>query len=178
MKRTRPPRYLVIEGSPFDNPVKLKWAPDSELSLIKGARMKKARHMQQILLRESELGRRYTALGSFSKSADLKSLFTVNLGACEPITEGSEMGSVLAENTPELRLMWHRLSALACAPMQATGADSLLALAGSRRAARVHSRYGKRKPANATPTATRGSRLLSVWRLFWDGSEHGHKFGK
>src|SRR5271168_2084330 len=172
MKRTRPPRHLVIEGSPFDNPVKLKWAP----------RVKKARRMHQILLRESELGQRYTALGSFSKSADLKSLFTANSEGFEIqySTETNEKGHKIAEviDRPELRLMWHRLNALACAPMQATGADSLLASAGSRRAARVHSRYGKRKPANATPTATRGSRLLSVWRLFWDGSEHGHKFGK
>src|SRR5271155_2319968 len=156
MKPTRPPHYLVIEGSPFDNPVKLRWA-----------RMKKARRMHQILLRESELGRRYTVLGNFSKSADLKSLFTENSGE-----------SARVDPSHEIQTMWWRLNALACAPMQATGADSLLALAGSRRAAKVHSRYGKRKPANATPTVTRGSRLLSAWRLFWDGSEHGHKFGK
>src|SRR5271155_744869 len=168
MKRTRP-RHLVIDGSPFDNPVKLKWAP----------RVKKARRMQQILLRESELGRRYTALGSFSKSADLKSLFTVNCAEYDTIDAGQGWATHwAAKDSPELRLMWHRLNALACAPMQATGADSLLASAGSRRGAKGHSVYGKRKPANATPTATRGSRLLSVWRLFWDGSAHGHKFGK
>src|SRR5271167_3252362 len=175
MKRTPRRQRLVINGTPFDNPVKLMWAPDSVLRSLR---------MQQLQLRECELGRRYTALGNFSKSAGLKSLFTVNSVVCEPITEGSEMGSVLAENTPDLLLMWHRLNALACAPMQATGADSLLALAGSRRAARVHSNYGKRKkldPAansTATPTANLWARFWSACRLAWNGSEHGRKSGR
>src|SRR5271167_3105638 len=40
----------------------------------------KSPRIAQLLLRESELGRRYTALGNFSKSADLQSLFTVSYG--------------------------------------------------------------------------------------------------
>src|SRR5271155_1726545 len=145
MKPTRPPHYLVIEGSPFDNPVKLRWA-----------RMKKARRMHQILLRESELGRRYTVLGNFSKSADLKSLFTENSGE-----------SARVDPSHEIQTMWWRLNALACAPMQATGADSLLALAGSRRAARVHSRYGKRSRASATATPNSKGRRLWVLDVAW-----------
>src|ERR1700684_347182 len=94
---------------------------------------KNRKPMRQILLRESELGRRYTELGNFSKSADLKSLFT------ESADESANL------------LMWYRLSALACRPMQEAGADSLKALAGLRRAAKVHSRYGPKSPESVTP---------------------------
>jgi hypothetical protein len=124
--------------------------------------------MRQQLLREWELGRRYTALGSFNKSADLKSLFTVNSVDFEVIPIDQE-GEAVAVSTPELLTMWHRLNALACAPMQAIGEDSLAALAGLRRAAKVHSRYGKRTPASAVSTVMRKHRpsLVSLVDRVW-----------
>src|SRR5271154_545672 len=104
------------------------------------------RPMQQIQLRESELGRRYTELGNFSKSADLQSLFTVNSGALEPLNHWASLNDpkglpeagepMMLENTPDLLSMWWRLSALACQPMRETGLDTLQASAGSKSAAR------------------------------------------
>src|SRR5580693_2542607 len=84
-----------------------------------GGKKKNRPPMRQILLRESVLGHRYGELGNFSKSADLKSLFTESA------------------DESENRLMWYRLSALACQPMREIGLASLAASAGSRPAARV-----------------------------------------
>ena|SRR5271156_6616346 len=93
------------------------------------------RPMQQIQLRESELGRRYTELGSFSKSADLQSLFTAS----------SDDAAMLS--------MWHRLSALACQPMRETGLAMLKQSAESKRGEWARSPSGRMSRKSGTATA-------------------------
>lgn|SRR5271165_557472 len=115
--------------------------------------------MQQVQLSALLLGQRYTALGNFSRSADLKSLF---------IASADESAN---------RVMWDRLNALACAPMQAIGADSLKALEGSRPAARVHSRYGPRKPASAVNTESVDRRRLWGSQGFSGALKRALRFG-
>src|SRR5271168_3904145 len=137
--------------------------------------------MQQLQLRESELGRRYTALGNFSKSADLRSLFTVNCG-------GFEIGHIKVDGVPNLAIaevldcpdllsMWHRLNALACQPMREIGLGTLQASAASKPAAARRLRSGPKLPANATPTTNAVDRKLPESKRWSDRLRRALKLG-
>lgn len=125
--------------------------------------------MRQIHLRESELGRRYGELGSFSKSADLKSLFTVNCAELDrgpTITlEGYLSYSSMVMDSPDVLRMWWRLSALACRPMQEAGADLLKAVEVSQRAAKAPSRSGKKSPSTKKRARLRATLTARLVRL-------------
>ena len=131
--------------------------------------------MHQILLRESVLGHRYTELGNFNKSADLQSLFTVNSGGFElryanALDPDQDKRVAEVADCPELHLMWHRLSALACLPMREIGVGTLQHAAASKRAAAVPSHFGKNAPSKKTVTAISDPPVTATERFADHGS--------